>query len=192
MNLPNALTLSRLVLTAIFVLILSLPLPADIIYPTALLIFVVAGITDWLDGYLARKMNLITDFGKLMDPLADKILTAAAFIFLIPAGVIAAWAVIIIISREFLVTGLRLIAVAKGHVLPAERLGKYKTISQMASIIYLLLLLSLSALPVMAEDAAFQGVWALIGQVIVGIAVVLTAWSGVSYVVRNRALLADA
>ena len=121
MNLPNILTLLRLGLTVLLVASLSVEYPWR--FAIALVLFLLASLTDYLDGVLARKWNLITDFGKLMDPLADKILTASAFICLIPFGALPAWAVIIIISREFLITGLRLLASSKGVILPAEKLG---------------------------------------------------------------------
>ncbi len=135
MNLPNQLTVARLVLSVFFVACLSVRFPFN--HTLALAIFLIATATDYLDGEIARKHNLITDFGKLMDPLADKILTAAAFICLIPYGALPAWVVIVIIAREFLITGLRLLAGAKGVVLPAEKLGKHKTGWQMATIIFL-------------------------------------------------------
>src|SRR6478736_7586805 len=138
MNLPNLLTLLRLALTAL--LVASLSVEYRWRFATALVLFLLASLTDYLDGVLARKWNMITDFGKLMDPLADKVLTASAFICLIPFKALPAWAVIIIISREFLITGLRLLASSKGVILPAERIGKHKTIWQMVAIIYFLLL----------------------------------------------------
>jgi CDP-diacylglycerol--glycerol-3-phosphate 3-phosphatidyltransferase len=139
MNLPNKLTCGRLVLTVVFVAALSVEFPGA--KALATVVFIIAAITDWLDGQIARKHNLITDFGKLMDPLADKVLTAAAFIGLVGLSMIPAWAVILIIAREFMITGLRLVAAAKNIVLPAEKLGKHKTTWQMVCIIYYLLLL---------------------------------------------------
>ena len=110
-------------------------------YTAALVIFVAASITDWLDGVLARKWKLETDFGRLMDPVADKVMVAAAFICLIPEKAIPAWSVIVVISREFLITGMRLLAASKGVVLPAERLGKHKATWQMVTVIFFLVLL---------------------------------------------------
>src|SRR6187402_2465491 len=111
MNLPNQLTVARLFITVLFVAALSVEFPGNKI--AALVLFLAATLTDYLDGVIARKWNLITDFGKLMDPLADKVLTASVFICLIPFGALPAWVVIIIISREFLITGLRLLASSK-------------------------------------------------------------------------------
>ena len=124
---------------------LSVQYPAHL--TIALLVFLIASLTDYLDGVIARRWNLITDFGKLMDPLADKILTASAFICLIPYKALPAWVVIIIISREFLITGLRLLASSKGVILPAEKLGKHKTAWQMITIVFFLALLSLRHFP---------------------------------------------
>ena len=125
MNLPNQLTVARLALTLVFVGVLSidgLPHAGTI----ALAVFSIAAYTDLLDGQIARARNLITNFGKLMDPLADKVLMCAGFVMLCEEGFIPAWIVVLILAREFLVTGLRLVASAEGIVLAAENLGKYK------------------------------------------------------------------
>lgn len=161
-------------------------------YSAALLFFVAAAITDWLDGEIARTRNLVSDFGKLMDPLADKVMVAAAFICLIPEKAIPAWSVIVIISREFLITGLRLLAASKGVVLPAEKLGKHKAAWQMATVIYFLLLLSLME----CERAGvihglywWAHAWSYGGGALIALAVVLTLYSGIAYVWKNRALI---
>jgi len=152
MNLPNRLTVGRIILTVYFVMALLLP-PAGWLrshFPfgktTALIIFIVASLTDWLDGWYARRHKLETNFGMLLDPLADKILTTAAFICFIEqpsyrpgVPLVQAWMVLVIVARDFLVTGLRLVASQQGVVLRAERLGKHKTISQMVTIIIILL-----------------------------------------------------
>jgi len=186
MNLPNVLTLARLGITAFFVASISLDFPWH--FTVALVLFLVATLTDYLDGEIARCRNLITDFGKLMDPLADKILTASAFICLIPLGAIPAWAVIIIISREFLITGLRLLASSKGIVLPAEKLGKHKTAWQMATIIFFLGLLSLGEIFPRRPELR-QDVWTVGGWIFVTITVLLTLFSGFAYLWKNRNLL---
>ncbi|MEI6339312.1 MAG: CDP-diacylglycerol--glycerol-3-phosphate 3-phosphatidyltransferase [Verrucomicrobiota bacterium] len=186
MNLPNTLTLIRLGLTALLVTSLTLDYSGHV--SVALIIFLIATGTDYLDGVIARKWNLITDFGKLMDPLADKVLTASVFICLIPFGVLPAWVVIIIISREFLITGLRLLASSKNIILPAEKLGKHKTAWQMATIIYFLLLL---AIPEWNERPLSPAVWNF-GQWLVGITVILTVYSGLAYLYKNRALISAA
>jgi CDP-diacylglycerol--glycerol-3-phosphate 3-phosphatidyltransferase len=186
MNLPNILTLLRLGLTVLLVASLSVEYPFH--FSMALLVFLLASLTDYLDGVIARKWDLITDFGKLMDPLADKILTASAFICLIPFGALPAWAVIIIISREFLITGLRLLASSKGIILPAEKLGKHKTAWQMITIVYFRALLA-------ADDFAPEGtdvvdlLWGYGGAALVTATVALTVFSGLAYLWKNRRLL---
>ncbi len=129
-NLPNSITLGRLVLTGVFIISASIGgLAAHIV---ALVSFVLATISDWLDGYLARKLNLVTSLGKLLDPLADKILVAAAFVYLSAQGLCPVWVTSVIIGREFLVTGLRQIAIEKGVIIAADNLGKWKTTFQLA------------------------------------------------------------
>lgn len=186
MNLPNFLTLFRLVLTALFVVCLSLHFPWH--NTAALALFLLATLTDYLDGEIARRWNLITDFGKLMDPLADKVLTASAFICLITEGLIPAWVVIIIISREFLITGLRLLASSKNVILPAEKLGKHKTAWQMATIIYYLCLLSAAewSTPLSLKE---PNIWLTLGVVLTTIATILTVYSGLAYFWKNRHLI---
>ena len=141
MNLPNRLTILRLILTLPFVAALSLQFPGAKLL--ALCLFIVSSVTDYADGYIARKYKLITDFGKLMDPLVDKIMTMSAFICLVALGSIPAWAVIVIVSREFLITGLRLMAAVRGKVLAAERLGKLKTVLQIVTILFCLIVVAI-------------------------------------------------
>jgi len=184
MNLPNKLTVSRLWLTAIFVVSFVVDVPGR--FSVALLVFLVATLTDYLDGVIARKRVLITDFGKLMDPLADKILTASAFISLCAIGKFPAWAVIVIISREFLITGLRSLAASKGIVIPADRLGKHKTAWQMIAIIYFLLLLSIGE---WSSAGWIQIAWTYGRPGLIAVTVILTVYSGIAYFWKNRALI---
>jgi len=190
MNLPNKLTISRLGLAGAFVLCFSVPIPFR--FTGALLTFLAAAVTDYLDGQIARKRGLITDFGKLMDPLADKILTASAFICLCGVQIpdlrpFPEWAAIAIISREFLITGLRSLAASKGVVLPAERLGKHKTLWQMIAVIYFLLLLSLSD---WTEFPAWLQTFWQVGLVcLVPTTVLLTVYSGLAYLRRHWDLI---
>lgn len=137
MNLPNQLTLARLGLCAVFVFFLSV----DWQYAAtaALVVFLLASFTDWLDGELARRYDQVTDFGRLFDPLADKVLVSAALIGLTARGLAPMWMVVVIIAREFLITGLRTLAAVKQRILAAERLGKHKTITQMLVVIASLL-----------------------------------------------------
>jgi CDP-diacylglycerol--glycerol-3-phosphate 3-phosphatidyltransferase len=194
MNLPNKLTVSRFVLTAVFMGAVFWRSPLN--DTLALLLFSIASFTDYLDGKIARSRNLITNFGALMDPLADKILTCAAFIALVERGQmlnnetavkVHAWMVIVIVSRELAITGLRLLAASKQLVLAAERYGKHKTISQMIAIIALLLL---DACP---EWGAWAKTFILpwlpwFARVALWITVLLTFTSGALYLWRNREL----
>ena len=141
----------------------------------SLAIFVVASATDWLDGYLARRDNLVTNFGKFMDPLADKLLVCSAMICLIETGKLASWIVIIIIAREFIISGFRLIAVENGVVIAANYWGKFKTVSQMIMIILLI--------------ADLGGVFAVLENIFIVLSVVLTFISLVTYIWQNKGVL---
>jgi CDP-diacylglycerol--glycerol-3-phosphate 3-phosphatidyltransferase len=189
MNLPNRLTVLRLVLTIPFVIALSINFPGA--KELALGLFIVSSFTDYADGYIARKFNLITDFGKLMDPLVDKIMTMSAFICLVSLGSIPAWAVIIIVSREFLITGLRLIAASRGKVLPAERLGKHKTVWQIVTILYCLVLVAVGDQFGRILSATTRASLDAIGLTLVCLTVGLTLWSGTSYFAKNWDLVRD-
>ena len=186
MNLPNRLTLGRLILTVFFVAFLSTETHwGDVV---ALLLFIIASLTDWLDGYLARKFNQITNFGKLMDPLADKVLVASALICLIPLDALPAWAVIVIITREFLITGLRQLAAGQGQILPADPLGKHKTAWQLITILFFLILLAAGDL-FGDESRWLKFLWVQVGPVLIGITILLTIYSGLAYLWKNRSLL---
>ena len=189
MTVPNQLTILRLILTLPFVAALSLQFPGAKIL--AFWLFVFSSITDFADGYIARRFNQITDFGKLMDPLVDKIMTMSAFICLISLGSIPAWAVIVILSREFLITGLRLIAASRGKVLPAERLGKLKTVSQIATILYWLLLVAVLEQFGSAFAPPIVTSLKIVGLGLVLFTVALTLWSGISYFAKNWDLVSD-
>ena len=192
MNLPNKITVTRFGLTMIFVAVLSMDFSQSA--SLGLILFIVASITDFLDGYIARKFNLVTKFGKLMDPLVDKILVSAAFVLLTASGHIPAWMVVTILSREFLVTGLRLIASSEGHVLAAEKLGKHKTTWQIITVIYFLTYLA-SNEPTFAWIAPAFGTKLLhpdfAGEILLWITLLLTLVSGVGYVTKNVALFRE-
>ncbi len=194
MNLPNQLTVARFFLTIIFVAALSSGWRFGC--TTGLVVFIAAGVTDYFDGAIARRRNLVTDFGKLMDPLADKIMIAAAFICLVPRNAFPAWAAIVIISREFLITGLRLLAASKGVVLSSERLGKHKTVWQIVTVIYFLILLALqeserAGLIPATLLTAFPQAWSY-GGFLLYLALALTLYSGFGYLWKHRALIASA
>ena len=193
MNLPNQLTIGRLFLTALFVAVMSIPDQLlksvhllDYRITIATLFFLIASLTDFLDGYIARKLNLVTDFGKLMDPLVDKILTSAVFIILSKEDMIPAWITITIISREFLVTGLRLLASNQGKVLSADSLGKWKTTSQIIVASYFLTILG-SNEPILKYLEFINQ--PMFGDLLIIICTTITIISGWSYLSKNRELI---
>jgi len=198
MNLPNKLTVARIGMTAFFVSALLL---AKFPYgkTLALAIFIVASLTDWLDGWLARRSGQETTFGALLDPLADKVLVAAAFICFIEQHdfhghpLVKSWMVLLIVSREFLVTGLRLVAREQGAVLKAERLGKHKTISQMVTIIVVLIGLAIrDDWHSLGMDASrYDVVFSQTVFVLMLLTILLTVWSGAAYLVKNRRLFLE-
>lgn len=194
MNLPNKLTVSRFLLTICFVVMLTLDKVIPLAHSWGALLFIAAAITDWLDGYLARKHNLITNFGKLMDPLADKVLMCAGFVLLCDLQLVPAWMVVAILTREFLVTGLRLVASAEGVVLAAESLGKHKTIWQIVTLIYFLVYLAREEPVFSWLGFLFDWKWTgigITGVFLLWLTLALTVISGLSYAWKNRKLLSD-
>jgi CDP-diacylglycerol---glycerol-3-phosphate 3-phosphatidyltransferase len=189
MNWANRLTLSRLALTVLFVAALNSSW--HYARTSALILFLIAGITDFVDGEVARRYGIVTNFGKLMDPLVDKIMMAAAFISLVPLKAVPAWAATTVVARDFLITGLRLMAASKGRVLPAEKLGKQKTSWQIITVIFFLLLLSIAELRVdLANTIWWSRAWETAGPVLVWLTVGLTIYSGLGYAWRHRELIA--
>lgn len=194
MNVPNRLTFARVFMAPIYLVLLMWEFPFHDLVACA--VFSIASLTDMLDGKLARKHNLITNLGKFLDPLADKMLTTAAFIGFLARGHLDVWAVMIILSREFLVTSVRLVSAGSGVVIAANIWGKLKTVTQMVSIIAMMLalefagwqntLLAGAALP----DAVFN-VPVLVCQVLIWISVVLTAVSGGIYLWDYRRFLTE-
>ena len=174
MNLPNKLTTFRVILIPFFVFFMLAPNMTGINNYIAVAIFIVASLTDLLDGKIARKYNLVTNFGKFMDPLADKLLVCSAMICLIQTGQLAAWIVVIIIAREFIISGFRLVASDNGIVIAASWWGKSKTISQMIMII--LLIADIPALSVL-------------NTVLIWVALILTVVSLIDYLVKNKNVL---
>lgn len=192
MNLANKLTLLRVILIPFFIVCFYIPNLVvntisvnNYLNPYAnllgLVIFLLAAITDFIDGYIARKYNMITDFGKFMDPLADKLLVTAALLILLENGLIAGWVVFIILAREFIVTGFRTIAASKGVVIAAGWLGKIKTVVQFIMISTLLLL-----------NYPFELFNWPVDQIFVALAVVLTVASGVEYIYKNLHIFDEA
>ena len=174
MNLPNTLTSIRMFLIIPFVMIMQIAPDGNGRF-AALVIFIIASITDFLDGYIARKNHLVTNFGKFMDPLADKLLVSAAMICLVSMDRLSAWMVIIIISREFAISGFRLIAADNGIVIAASWWGKFKTVSQMIMIILLI--------------ANLGGIFTVLENVFMWIALILTVVSLADYIWKNKKVL---
>lgn len=192
MNVPNILTLSRLGLAALLLVLLSLP-AFPLVRSLALIVFAVAGITDYLDGHLARNVYGITAFGRLMDPLADKVMVCAAFVCFVELNLVPAYIVVIIISREFLVTGLRLLAMGKGQIISAGKWGKHKTVWQIVAIVIILLGLAIrsdilrGATPTLLADYDMA-----FGYIAYGISIavaLITVASGYLYFMEHRDLL---
>lgn len=180
MNLPNKLTLFRVILIPFFVFFLLAPYFEGYGNYIALAIFVVASLTDLLDGKIARKYNLVTNFGKFMDPLADKLLVCSALICLIELELLPAWIVIIIIAREFIISGFRLIASDNGIVIAASYWGKFKTTFQMVMIIVLIL-----------NQYLDNELLNVLGLILIVVATALTIISLIDYIVKNKDVLKE-
>ena len=186
MNLPNKLTMLRILLGPLFVAAMLIPFPLHNL--AALLIFAIASITDMFDGRIARERNLVTDFGKFADPLADKILVLAAMLCFVQNGLCDCVAVIIVLLREFAVTSIRLIAAAKGEVVAANIWGKVKTVTQMTAIIAILVMQSVFDVMTfsnVAIPALLPGVFFCAGEVLIWISTIFAIISGVIYLKQN-------
>lgn len=188
MNIPNQITISRVLLIPVFMIFLLVPMSfgdvtmfeeaVPITHLIAAVFFIVASCTDWVDGYYARKYNLVTNLGKFLDPLADKLLVTAAFVSLVELGAVPAWMVIIILAREFAVTGLRLVAAGVGDVIAASKLGKWKTTFQLVAVAAVLL-----------HNVPFSAIGFPFADICLWIAVVLTIVSGWEYFMKNKHVL---
>ena len=175
MNLPNKLTVLRVIMVPFFVFFMLTDFAGEAGKWIALIQFCLASLTDMLDGKIARARNLVTNFGKFMDPLADKLLVCSAMICLIPLGKLPAWVVIVIIAREFIISGFRLVAADSGIVIAASYWGKFKTVSQMLMVIVLI--------------ADLGGVFDTIGTALIWIALILTVVSLIDYIAKNVQVL---
>ena len=174
MNLPNKLTIARVILVPVFIVFYVLQW-----YIPAVLVFLIASFTDYLDGHLARKYNLVSNFGKIMDPLADKVLVYAAFALLVESHLIPAWMLIVILAREFTVAGMRTVAASEGIVIAAAMSGKIKTVLQMIAVPLLLLV------PVFTEGTFIYHAIFLLAGVFLWASLIMTVYSGVEYVKNN-------
>ena len=199
MNLPNKLTITRLILVVVFALF-AFPYPGviesfidgtifDILRPyLALIIYIVASVTDAVDGHIARRDNLVTDFGKFLDPIADKLLVSAALLALCNVSIMYLWAALVILAREFVVSGIRMLAASKGNVIAAGKLGKLKMILQTVAIITLFVAGIVPTGPWLGFEI-IQEIIYCVGNIIMVGAVVLTIVSGVEYVKNNIEVL---
>ncbi len=190
MTIPNMLTLLRIILIIPLIVVSQMnslytdeQLIADVYLGNWIMlgIFVVASLTDFLDGYLARKWNQVTSFGKFADPLADKLLVFASLLYFITTGLVADWVVMIILAREFIVTGVRLVAASEGKVIAASNLGKYKTASTMLAIIFLYI----------NPLVQIESIEMSVGDIIMIIAVALTIISGIDYFWKNKDIVLE-
>lgn len=185
MNLPNKITISRIFLIPVFLIVVLVPFSwgeitilganMPVTHFVGGLIFIIASTTDWIDGYYARKYNMVTNLGKFLDPLADKLLVSAALIVLVELGLAPSWIVILIISREFAVTGLRLVLAGEGEVVAANMLGKIKTWAQIVSISALLL-----------HNIFFEMFSIPFDIIALWVALFFTVWSGYDYFMKNK------
>lgn len=193
MNLPNKLTVGRIILVPFFVAALLANFPLN--NAVAMIIFVMASLTDMFDGKIARRNGLVTDFGKFADPLADKILVLAALLCFVQLGICDCVAVIIVLFREFSVTSIRLIAASKGKVVAANMWGKAKTVSQMIAIIAVIAMQIVLELPEVGlnfiNTATIEPIFFVVGEILIWISVVFTIISGVVYIIQNRQFISQ-
>ena len=178
MNLPNKLTLLRVCMIPLFMIFALIEnTPCQLI---AVLVFLAASLTDYLDGYIARKCNLVTDFGKFMDPIADKLLVMSAMVILVSQNRMPAWVCVVMLAREFIISGFRLVAAGKGTVIAAGMTGKIKTVTQIIAIILLML-----------NNFPFHYIGIPMDHIMEAVCVFFTIWSGTDYIVKNRSVLLD-
>lgn len=179
MNLPNKLTIARVIAVPFFIAAYMTGY-----YVIAFVLFIAASLTDMLDGKIARKYNLVTNFGKIMDPLADKILVYSAFCLMVEDGTVPAWMLIIILAREFAIAGMRTVAASEGIVIAAGMSGKIKTVLQMIAVPLLLLTAAIT-------DAQLHYYFALAGQLFLWASLIMTVYSGIEYIAKNRSVFSQ-
>jgi CDP-diacylglycerol--glycerol-3-phosphate 3-phosphatidyltransferase len=187
LNIPNILTMARIAAIPLLSVLLMTPTQSAGFWAAA--VFSLASITDWLDGYLARRMGIVTIFGKFLDPIADKLIVMAALIMILPFGRVPAWMVLVILGREIIITGLRGIASSEGIVIQASDLGKFKTIFQLVAIIGLLLHYDYNWLFGIEHQLLHVNMHN-VGMFFLWIATLLTVWSGVDYLARFIKIIA--
>ena len=192
MNLANKLTMMRIFLVPIFLIFIAFKsIPYGTIIAT--MIFIIASLTDQFDGYIARSRNQITNFGKFMDPLADKLLVTAALVSLVELHLIPAWAAVIIIAREFAVSGLRTLAASEGKVIAASWWGKIKTITQIIAILLLLIKVNISSsdylLGLINNNEMINNFFSVVPNALLILSVIITILSGIDYFVKNKSIL---
>lgn len=179
MNLPNKLTIARVIAVPFFIATYKLDY-----FIIAFVIFILASLTDMLDGKIARKYSLVTNFGKIMDPLADKILVYSAFCLMVEDGTIPGWMLIVILAREFAIAGMRTVAASEGIVIAAGMSGKIKTVLQMIAVPVLIFAASIS-------NSGVYKYFYISGQVFIWAALVMTVYSGIEYIVKNKSCFAQ-
>ena len=183
MNLPNKLSMLRICMVPIFVIFALID--AQWAQIVALLLFCLASLTDMLDGQIARRRNLVTNFGKFIDPIADKLLVMSALVVLVGQNRMPSWVCILMLAREFAISGFRLVAANSGRVIAAGWLGKVKTVTQMAAVILLLLLTPVSGAPLLGT------IGVTIANIVMYVSAFMTVWSGIDYIARNFDCIRD-
>ena len=183
MNLPNKLTIARIILVPVFWVFLTVAAPwAQLV---AFFVFLIASATDYVDGYIARSRNLVTDFGKFVDPIADKLLVTTGMLVLLGQGRMADWVVILFIAREFIIAAFRMVAAGKGVVIAADKLGKYKTVTQMIAVVMSILCLGFGGVPAVLGWPPF----AVLARAMMWAALALAVLSCVDYILLNRSVI---
>lgn len=192
MNLPNKITIARILLVPVMMIIPYLGLNNEILYGLSisslitLVIFLIASLTDYLDGHIARKRNLVTNFGKFLDPIADKLLVLAALVMLVESNVLPSWIPIVIAAREFMVSAIRMLAAAEGKVIAASKLGKVKTVTQMVAISLAFLDINPFMEFISGSLTGFTLVLNILMSLAMWLAVIATIWSGVDYFMKSK------